>query len=458
MPLDPRIPLGAQSPQIDFANFSNTNALSSAMKIRGMDQENQLNAQSLGEQNNLRSFLAGNPDLENAAVKRRLASNFGDSGREIVSSLTGIDTAQTTEATRRQALAVSTTAQYQNLLSGVNTRDQAIGWAVSQKNDPALADTPIGKASLEQILNGIPTDEAGFTQWKDQTAMGMAKWSEQNKPNFTSQNVGNATQIMSTPGRGGPATVVSGSRQTIKPSDAENQRLAIQRAQLGVSQQNADSASLSATNQPITAIEIEDPNNPGTFNVVDGRTGRVLGRAQLTAAQAKTLAETNDRNTKLDSAISSVKSILEPGGLLDVSTGSGFGAATDASARVFGISTEGNVAIAQLQPIADMVLKLVPRFEGPQSDKDVETYNNAAGKLADPSIPNTIRKSAAQTILKLMEKSRNQATPSGAPSGNQAAPSGAPQSAVDYLRRNPNMSSAFDAKYGPGSAKKALGN
>ena len=422
MQLDTRIPLGAQSPQIDFANFSNTNALSSAMKIRGMDQENQLNAQSLGEQNNLRSFLAGNPDLKNADVKRRLASNFGESGRKIASSLTGIDTAQTTEATRRQALAVSTLGQYQNLLSGVTTRDQAIEWAVSQQSDPALADTPIGKASIQQILNRIPTDAAGFAQWKDQTAMGMAKWSEQNKPNFISQNFGNATQILSIPGQGGVATLVPGSQQKINLSDAENQRLAIQRAELKVSQQNANSAALSASKQPITPITIEDPNNPGTFNVVDGRTGRVLGKAQLTAAQADAQAKTIDRNAKLDSAISSVKSILEPGGLLDVATGSGVGAATDASARVFGVSTEGNVAIAQLQPIADMVLKLVPRFEGPQSDRDVETYNNAAGKLADPSIPNTIRKAAAQTILKLMEKSRNQAAPSGAPSGNQAAP------------------------------------
>jgi len=69
----------------------------------------------------------------------------------------------------------------------------------------------------------------------------------------------------------------------------------------------------------------------------------------------------------------------------------------------FGSSTAGAQAAAALKPIYDRVLKLVPRFEGPQSNKDTQSYENAAGQLANPAVPNETKLVAAREILRLMK-------------------------------------------------------
>jgi hypothetical protein len=89
------------------------------------------------------------------------------------------------------------------------------------------------------------------------------------------------------------------------------------------------------------------------------------------------------------------------GGLIDQSTGSGAGRLLDVGAGFFGKANEGAIAIGKLQPIADLALKMVPRFEGPQSDKDTKSYKEAAGQLADPTLPTKIRKEAGKTVLRL---------------------------------------------------------
>lgn len=89
---------------------------------------------------------------------------------------------------------------------------------------------------------------------------------------------------------------------------------------------------------------------------------------------------------------------------LQTATGSGVGAKVDELAAWFGGSTEGARASAQLSVLGDTLLKSVPRFEGPQSDIDVASYQAAAGKLADPKTPNATRAAAFQTIINLNKK------------------------------------------------------
>jgi hypothetical protein len=66
------------------------------------------------------------------------------------------------------------------------------------------------------------------------------------------------------------------------------------------------------------------------------------------------------------------------------------------------------IAIGKIAPVADLALKMVPRFEGPQSDKDTASYKEAAGQLADPTLPTEIRKQAGKTVLRLMRERKNQ--------------------------------------------------
>ena len=110
----------------------------------------------------------------------------------------------------------------------------------------------------------------------------------------------------------------------------------------------------------------------------------------------------------LDFAITELTDITKEGGLIDQSTGSGAGRLVDLGAGFFGQATSGAIAIGQLEPVADLALKMVPRFEGPQSNADTKSYKEAAGQLANPTLPTKIRKEAGKTVLRLMKERKNQ--------------------------------------------------
>lgn len=147
--------------------------------------------------------------------------------------------------------------------------------------------------------------------------------------------------------------------------------------------------------------------------------GQVIGARDATGAPVaikgkpsatfeKTRAQREQLQKDLNTAIFELKDAVKEGGLIDQSTGSGVGRLVDVGARMIGQATAGDIAIGKLKPIADIVLKMVPRFEGPQSDKDTQSYKEAAGQLADPSMPTKIRKEAAKTIIRLMENRKGQ--------------------------------------------------
>lgn len=106
--------------------------------------------------------------------------------------------------------------------------------------------------------------------------------------------------------------------------------------------------------------------------------------------------------------------------LIDASTGSIGGKAVDAVAGSVGKSTEGANAIAQLKVLQPGLMLGMPRMEGPQSDRDVQLYREAAGRIADATVPRAQRKAAVKTIRDLQLKyQENAATqPAGASSTN----------------------------------------
>ncbi len=133
--------------------------------------------------------------------------------------------------------------------------------------------------------------------------------------------------------------------------------------------------------------------------------------------------------TRLRDAEETVEVLNEALPLLDTATGSGLGAARDRSAAFFGKATDGAQANAQLRVLATRLTAKVPRFEGPQSDKDVAEYKAAAGDLANEALPTEIRLAAGQTLKRLSEKAIKQARKS--PAGQSDAPQRI-QSAADY--------------------------
>ena len=189
--------------------------------------------------------------------------------------------------------------------------------------------------------------------------------------------------------------------------------------------------------QPVapTITTVEDPNNPGKFLQVDARQYKggganapgVIGGARPSAAAEKVAAQKVQLGKDLGFAITQLDEVTKDGGLIDQSTGSGAGRLVDIGAGFVGKATPGAIAIGKLAPIADLVLKMVPRFEGPQSDKDTKSYKEAAGQLADPTLPTEIRKAAGKTVLRLMRERKNQfVTTDMATEGTPAAAGVAP--------------------------------
>ena len=142
------------------------------------------------------------------------------------------------------------------------------------------------------------------------------------------------------------------------------------------------------------------------------RFGQVIGKpgaiGKPSATFEKTAALQKQQGRDLDLAIKELTEATKDKGLIDQSTGSGAGRLVDVAAGFAGQATPGAIAIAKLKPIADIALKMVPRFEGPQSDKDTQTYKEAAGQLADPSLPTEIRKQAGKEVLRLMKARKGQ--------------------------------------------------
>lgn len=170
----------------------------------------------------------------------------------------------------------------------------------------------------------------------------------------------------------------------------------------------------------------------GTLGIMNMDTGAItpanLGGAPVkgkpSAFAEKTAAQKAQISKDLSFAISQLGDITKDGGLIDQSTGSGAGRLVDIGAGFVGQATKGAIAIGKIAPVADLVLKMIPRFEGPQSNKDTQSYKEAAGQLADPTLPTAIRKEAGKTVLRLMKERQGQFVSSDMAAENVAPAAG----------------------------------
>lgn len=107
--------------------------------------------------------------------------------------------------------------RYRKALVNVSNYDSAAYWLRHQYDNAVLKDI-ISIVPFETALAEIPKDPVGLADWKNKNALGLEKYIEQNKPSITTRNTGTTTELLSTPGLGGAATVVPGSQATIQIS------------------------------------------------------------------------------------------------------------------------------------------------------------------------------------------------------------------------------------------------
>jgi hypothetical protein len=158
----------------------------------------------------------------------------------------------------------------------------------------------------------------------------------------------------------------------------------------------------------VANTQVDSAGNITQFN----RFGQVIGKpgavGKPSATYEKTQALQKQMGKDLDLAITEIENAIKKGGTLDKSTASGAGRLLDAAGNFIGYATEGSIAAAELKPIGDLALKMVPRFEGPQSDKDTASYTLASGQLANESLPVATRRAAGETVVRLMKARKGQ--------------------------------------------------
>lgn len=422
MPIDPSILLKFQStPQIE----SPVNALTKGMQLRAMQDESDLNALR-------RTEIQRNFDQEAQLAEAFSQPDFDITSRQSQAKLGKIAPSKlpaylklAAEMRKDDRLAKKAELEgaseaikiSREMFAGANTQDRwtsSIDWL--KERFPELANqippmwSPVNQENIIRSANGLEKQIqdrlSGFNLGENQIRY---------QPNAN----GTLTQVAR-----GPNRVNELMDEIAKETDP--QRRKVLESNLAKLTQTPPTYFVNNQGDVFALTQPTTPGGPPTVTSA-GKVGRP------SPAQEKVEIEATNTVDSINSVLPRLKDIIKPGGLIDQSTGSGLGALADRAAGFIGGSTKGAQAIASLAPIADLVKKLVPRFEGPQSDKDTADYEKASGQLADPTIPRETRKAAARTIIDIMTRRRDQfdlkinkpAAPAATPDTTPAATSGA---------------------------------
>jgi hypothetical protein len=152
------------------------------------------------------------------------------------------------------------------------------------------------------------------------------------------------------------------------------------------------------TPQPVTPVTIQDPNDPSGTVVIDGRTQKVLGKGPKLTDTGKANMKRQIASQGVSDAIQRARDILEGKGGEELPTQSGIGAGVDYAASLIGVTPAGAKSADRLRVIGGSLVQKVPRFEGPQSDKDVAYYKEVAGRIGDATLPIERRKAALDEV------------------------------------------------------------
>jgi hypothetical protein len=394
MPIDSSIALGVKPVQIE----SPLNQMANVYALQNAQQSNQLNQLNLGEaqrkiedRNRLRSTLGGfasdmSVDQQVNALAR---GGFLDEAKALAESSAKVSKDKREAEKAASDLKANSIKFHRDLLPTV--RDQA---SYEQWGMNAIKDIPeLGKMLPAQY------DPALIPQ----LAMSADKYIEANKPQILQQNLGGKANIVSVNPYTGKQEIVSSSAMSLAPG--EQQRLANENKRIDLERQriaNDQNPNIVASTLTDEAGNVTQYNKFGTLIGTKPNVGKPS--AQFT----KTKAAKQQLSQDLDLAIKELENATKKGGLIETATGSGAGALRDIGAGFFGTTTEGAEALGALRPIYDKVLKMVPRFEGPQSDKDTASYNLAAGDLGNAAAPTGKKLAAAKTILRLMKDRKAQ--------------------------------------------------
>jgi hypothetical protein len=222
MPLDPRIALGVQPMQLQMPDPNQgMNSLARMMQIRGMQDEQQVNALTLqGKQR----------DMERRNKLDSLLGGFSGKPEELGSTLLRggfLDESQKVEKDRREGMKAEADADAKRVETAqkrVESWGQTMGW-VRQNPTPESAVSAvrylvtigvIPQEMAQSALSGVGNDPQSITQWATQGFQAALSAKDQ-LPKYDTRNLGGTTQTTAIDPVSGQMRVVNSVANTQSP-------------------------------------------------------------------------------------------------------------------------------------------------------------------------------------------------------------------------------------------------
>lgn len=222
--------------------------------------------------------------------------------------------------------------------------------------------------------------------------------------------------------------------------------IALKGAQAGAQNASAASSYASADNSRASAAktrqEVSEGGSPavqivtnqdGAVMLVNKRTGQArpaVGPDGSPVSAKGSQQRVQDANDVLD-----LLKMAQP--IVAKATSSYLGRGLDKSAQLFGMSTDGADAAAQLQAIEGMLVSKMPKMSGPQSDKDVLLYKQMAGRIGDPTVPVSQKQAAMVAIANINRRYAGQQPSMTLPPANSGPSPGAVVDGYRFKGGNP---------------------
>lgn len=236
MALDPSIILRDISPK--FEPYENV--LAKQMQIKAAQQQYDDNAfkmqserDSMQQQNALAQLLSRqgfNPQSPEGQAQLYGAGGVKGAQTYLKGQADVNKTKAETDAKSAELEAKVLTLHRDALAEIQNPQDMA-KWMVAIRKDPRTQSFYERMGSAEESIARIPQTPQEFNDFRNRIALGMTKYTEMNKPQFVTRNLGGTTDTIATEGMTGNTRVLNSSLNTQSPDNkASNERMAADNA------------------------------------------------------------------------------------------------------------------------------------------------------------------------------------------------------------------------------------
>lgn len=459
MALDPNIALGVRGIEIanPLAQYGQVAAIQNAQNQNALAQFQLGSAQRTEKsQNLLADAYAQSTDPGTGKIDYNKLTSLvaaGGGGAQIPAiqkSRLEFETAQTTQQKAQSDLLDAKLKQSRGFLDTLDPNDPTaparyIAWHEANHKDPIIGPALSARGvsvdqSRQSIETAISKGPAAFAALLNQSKLGTEKFMELNKPTTSVVNRGGQSDIVQTPGLGGTPITAGSYADVPLPLAVVAQKKDIARAGATIlpAQEKAFETEL-GKEQAGNIIKNRTAAQDAASIIDTVKTGRdIMKSGMITGAGADFLVNLNQ-------------------GLKTVGIDAGYADAA-ANSQAFTANMAANVG------------KLIKQFGAGTglSDADREFAKDMAGGRI------SLDAKAINRILDINERAarnvitRHNKDVKGIKTNiplevemppeikTPAAAVTAPSSAIEYLRANPSMKGAFDAKYGAGAADRAL--